>query len=592
MKSYRDFGIELDSGARGQHRLACPKCEPGRKTKGNKDLSVDADLGAWLCHHCAWSGGLPKDAPYVSRRNTAQSTPEVPRNANLGHSLIPLSTRGMEFLQQRGISEDTARAAGVMSGAIYSHKQGVELESIAFPVMFKGEIVNVKSRAIDSKEFSQSKGGSQTALFNGDSMDGADTIVFTEGELDTLSVMEAGYPCAVSCPNGAPALGTKNLDVKLEFIEANKVSFESASKIILAMDKDEPGLAFERIMIERLGAKRCWQVNYPEGCKDANDVLMKHGKAELVKILDKAKPCPVEGIETFNERIDDILEYHKTRGAKKLFSTGIRAIDANYKHQLGTLTIVTGIPSHGKSEMVDQFIVNSAALHRWKWAIFSPENYPMEIHFQKLAEKWLGKPLFNPSDNSRWSIEPMTEQEVRDSVKVISEFVKILTITECGNSIDGILNRVDLCYERDKISAFSIDPWNEVEHQRPAKMSETEYISFILSRIRNFSRLRNLACFIVAHPKLMQRDPKTGKFPVPSPYDISGSANWRNKADNCLCVWREADNPTGIIELHVQKVRNKNAGKAPEIVKLQWTRATGRITDVKTTQDETRRDWQ
>lgn len=585
MKTYRDYGIDASDSGTGEYRTVCPKCDPTRKSKGEKDLSVNLTKQTWCCHHCGFAGGLTNVSQSAIKSNCAAFPAKIqplaqdgPVDAFAIQDLHPLTPDGSTYLAGRGISPATADAAGIKSKVMFFHKLGHPGEAIAFPVVKDGKIVNVKYRALEKKEFSQAKGGDQTALFNGDSMTGSDTIIFTEGELDVLSVMEAGYPCSVSCPNGAPPPDARNTSTKLAFTEANREAFNAADRVVLVMDKDEPGLAFEKLVAEHVGPEKCWTVEYPAGCKDANDVLVKHGAAVLKSAIDSSKPYPVNGITTFAEHTDEILQYYKDRGQGNLFSTGIPAVDKTFKLQIGTLNILTGIPSHGKSEILDQFIVNTARLHGWKWALFSPENYPIANHFQKLAEKWTGKPMFNPFTNASWNIPEMNENEVQTAITELSACVQILTITEAGADIDSILRRVAVCAARDKIKAFVIDPWNEIEHKRPVRLTETEYISDVLSKVRNFARLHDLCAWIVVHPAKMVKDGK-GNYPVPTPYDISGSAHWRNKADSCLCVWRDIAKNDGSIELHIQKVRNKNAGRAGEVVKLKWTRANGIISD-------------
>lgn len=84
--------------------------------------------------------------------------------------------------------------------------------------------------------------------------------------------------------------------------------------------------------------------------------------------------------------------------------------------------------------------------------------------------------------------------------------------------------------------------------------------------------------FLVAHPtKLQKKD--NGEYPVPTPYDINGSANFRNKADNCLAVWRSYSNNDGLVEIHVQKIRDKNLGRLGKI-ELYWDRATGILNEM------------
>src|SRR5262249_8516738 len=117
-----------------------------------------------------------------------------------------------------------------------------------------------------------------------------------------------------------------------------------------------------------------------------------------------------------------------------------------------------------------------------------------------------------------------------------------------------------LALEETRTAGVVIDPWNELEHMRPQWMSETEYISESLSRIRRFARTYNCHVWVVAHPRILQRD-KDGKRPVPTPYDVSGSAHWYNKADNCITVWRDVASDSKKAQIHIQKVRFKHVGK-------------------------------
>ena len=135
-----------------------------------------------------------------------------------------------------------------------------------------------------------------------------------------------------------------------------------------------------------------------------------------------------------------------------------------------------------------------------------------------------------PNDDKQWTLE------------IILEAAKRLVLTK---GIRGLV----------------IDPWNEIEHDREDKQTETEYISSSLKRIRQFARRYGIHIWVVAHPAKMYRD-KQGKIPVPTPYDISGSARWRDKSDNCITVWRDlSDNDSIIVQLHVQKVRFRQDGK-------------------------------
>ena len=123
------------------------------------------------------------------------------------------------------------------------------------------------------------------------------------------------------------------------------------------------------------------------------------------------------------------------------------------------------------------------------------------------------------------------------------------------------------------IRGLVIDPWNELEHLRRDGQNETEYISVALKRMRQFARKYGIHLWIVAHPAKLYRD-KNGNIPIPTPYDISGSARWRDKSDNCITVWRDFTKNDSIIEVHVQKVRFKQDGQLGN-VELTYNWRTG-----------------
>lgn len=97
------------------------------------------------------------------------------------------------------------------------------------------------------------------------------------------------------------------------------------------------------------------------------------------------------------------------------------------------------------------------------------------------------------------------------------------------------------------IRGLVIDPYNELDHQRPSNVSETEYVSQMLTKIKRFAQHYDVATWFVCHPKQIQN--WTGA--APNLYDISGSAHFVNKADVGLVVHRVRDelaqqqNPTG-----------------------------------------------
>jgi len=270
----------------------------------------------------------------------------------------------------------------------------------------------------------------------------------------------------------------------------------------------------------------------------------------------------------FSDISDRLQRYHANKGNSRGLSTGWACVDEYFTLRKGQLHIVTGIPSSGKSEIVDQLMLNTIALHDWHWTIFSPENWPIESHFQKIAEKWTGKPMF-----TQGHVNGISRDELDATAKRLSSNMAFVDSGDESPTLDNIIKAVEQSYCTYGTDAVIIDPWNEIEVNRDKNKTETEYISEALSKLRNLGRAKDIAVFVVAHPtKLQKRD--DGNYPCPTPYDISGSSHWRNKADACLAVWRDYGANDGVVEFHIQKMRNKNLGKLG-MVNLHWLWSNG-----------------
>lgn len=263
--------------------------------------------------------------------------------------------------------------------------------------------------------------------------------------------------------------------------------------------------------------------------------------------------------------------------------TGWPSIDRHYTVVPGQLTILTGWPGSGKSEWLDALLLNLAR-SGWRFTIFSPENQPVELHLAKFLEKFHGKPF------GHGPTERMTSEEVTEGLTELEEWFAFIVPSRNADKVsfgvDEILNACEAHFRmqgtwrsREVKRGLVIDPWNELEHLRPKELSETEYISSTLSRIRGWARSSGVHVWIVAHPQKLRRD-DSGKLPVPKPDSISGSQHWWNKADNAITVWRALDEPMKQeVQIHVQKVRFKHVGR-PGVIELVYDRITGRYSAV------------
>jgi twinkle protein len=571
----RERGIRLQRHELGDQKALCPQCSHTRKKKTDPCLSVtvDAEGAIWNCHNhgCGFAGRVSdrNEPERPHRQSRAKPAPVKPK-----HPIGDATPAVIAWCADRGISEVTVRRNRVGFVRTFVPAREAQADCIAFPYFRGGELVNVKFRTLDGKDFCQVK-GAEKILYGLDDIADSKTAYVVEGEPDKLAMEEAGYRNVVSVPDGAPAVVKRGEpdpgDAKFSFLANCAEHLDRLDRIVLAGDTDPAGLALEEELARRLGRERCWRVRWPTGndapSKDAGDVLKHHGAEVLRECVEAAEPYPIAGLHRVSEYADDTLSLYRD-GRKRGHRTGWRVLDEHMSVVEGQLVVVTGLPNSGKSEFIDALTINLASIYGWRVALCSFENQPAE-HISKLAEKHLGLPFWDGPSHR------MSEADLQRAIAWCEDHFQMIRADDDSPTIDWILNAAKAAVLRPGIKALVIDPYNEIEHKRTASMSETEYVSQILGKVKRFAQNHGVVVFFVAHPTKMYSD--NGKVPVPTLYDISGSANWANKADLGLVVHRP-NRSEPITEVHVKRPRSKAFGKEG-IVRLVYDRATGRYSE-------------
>lgn len=239
----------------------------------------------------------------------------------------------------------------------------------------------------------------------------------------------------------------------------------------------------------------------------------------------------------------------RDKGMDNGISTGWNNLDNYYRVVPGQMTIVTGYPSHGKSAFIDNLSVNLTLKYGWNFAVFSPENYPLEIHYRKICSMLTGKYL-----------KDSTNDDIITAEKIVSQHYTFMDSNDDGVSLQKTFQATEILVQQKKINGLIIDPWNELEIERPRDMSPHEYIGECLKVSRKFARKHNIHLWILAHPRKPMPD-KNGQYPVPDMYSIEGSSHWRNKADNGLTVYRVMEEGNEHTQIHIQKIKYNHVGQ-------------------------------
>lgn len=552
--SYTNHGIHgINPYGTKEQRTNCPRCPIDKPyqhsgSANSKDLAVNIDKSTWTCHRCGWSGGLSKELKEFNR----------PVFKAVQTKAVPLADKNMLFFESRGIPKEVVTRNKITKDNVYIPQKSSNEPVICFNYYVGDDIVNIKYRTTE-KNFVQAKDASKV-FYKLNDIEGQKEVIITEGEMDALSYEVAGYKNAVSVPEGGINPNVKNIVTKMLFVDNCLEYFENVTKIYLALDSDAPGVQMREELARRFGKGRCYIVNFPKDCKDANDVLMKHGKSGLVNSITCAEPYPIAGIHTVYDRyseIKNIWEHGYPNGAK----TGWEQLDNIIKFYDSILAVFTGIPSHGKSNFVDNLMLRLSVKDGWKWGVFSPENGKIEIHVHRLAEILIGKP-FLPNYNGQMKLE-----ELDMAIEWINEHIYFIEPDNEDFSLTKILECASYLVSKFGIKGLILDPWNTIIHEYAGKR-ETDYTGEVLNRLTFFERQHGLFLGIVAHPAKMKKDKSGSRYEVPTLYDISGSANWYNKAELGITVYREFSedmNETKYTKVFVTKVKHRYMGKTGSV---------------------------
>lgn len=560
----------------GHYRRTCFACSETRTNKKARILSVtiDHEKALYMCFHCDAKGAVRLDPNDKRDAEPKWTEKKVAKGAVKKIEAI-LDPIAKQFLKGRGISEETAASYGVVNALAYFHDLRREDWAVAFPYIVNGRVQGHKVRCMAEKANTcDTTLGSLCGLQLVDMEKNSDFII-CEGEMDMLSFGEAGVANATSVPNGSSSFTRdEGTDIKttMAFLWSAKEKMDAAKRIVIASDADEPGTKLAEELARRIGKHRCWRVAFPDDCKDANDVLLKHGGERLRTCVELAEPWPIEGLYEASAFAGNVTKLYDD-GLGERILTGMPPIDDLYSCGPGLLTILTGIPGHGKSTMVDQFMLNLARRHGQSFAICSFEN-PIHVHIAKLAEMLTQKHFFE-TDRAG---ERMSKRELEDCLPFINEHFKFLSQDDGQKaSLASIVERIKTAVFRWGISGAVIDPYNYIA--RPTKdVNETQWIDDMLTTLRLTAQYHGIHLWLIAHPTKLMPD-RDGNYPPPRGYHVSGSAAWYSKADFGLTVYRVPDKP-GVVKFINWKTRYDWMGKEGECEILYDTATNTYLTDI------------
>lgn len=502
--------IEVRGNRSGVKKTLCPLCSHTRKKKTDPCLSVNFETGKAKCWNCGALSFRDEQQPTVKPFTLP---------AQDWRNYTSLSDKLVKWCEEtRKIRQSVLIDMGVTEEKVWMPALGKETNAITFNYFEGEQVVNKKYRDA-RKNFTQSKGG-KAIMYNINNIVGESEVYIVEGEFDVLALRCQGITNAVSVPNGA-----NDHD---DYWINSEPYLRDVERFIIATDNDEKGISLRERIAQRLGRYRCSFIEWQE--KDANGALI---AGNIADDLANVKRFPVSGTFTASDLHDDVMNLYnnglpKTIRPKHPSWGNLSNI---FSVMRGHLVTVTGIPSHGKSEFTEWFVLNLVHDYEMKVSLYSPEHSPMSLHQSKFIQKATGMNFWKEQGDT-----PRIRPEDIERYRKWAD--QRIYFTGCGK---GETPTWDWLFDVFKeqmftygVDIFVIDAFNKLQLPDGPERQE---INRVLTRLTAFAQANNVVVFLVAHPTKMKKD-KDGNYEVPTLYDVSGSADFRNQTHDGFCIYR------------------------------------------------------
>ena len=496
---------------------------------------------------------LPSDYARLSPAVTDELQPLM---VDQPDDLVPEPVRVVrEYLRREGIDIAVADRAGVRVARHRVHGKGEPGGRTDACVVYVnhvgGQPVNAKYRSAQGKLWAQDSPTTPCAPYNIDCLNpllpGGTTptrLFITEGEKDTLALLQAGYRHVVSVPSGAES------DIAASF-EAFTEWTDAVRDIVICSDTDYPGRVLQQHLIDHFGA-RCFTVAMPDDCKDMCDVLKTYGTEGVRQVADGARPIgstDIITVDAVREGVHAFLEGHTDTG----FDLGYGPLTDHVLHLTdgGGLIIVTGKPNAGKTDWLNDLCAHLMFKCERNVCLCSFETASKEKNMAKMLQLAYG----------RRDLSMLGREELTPAIDRLDERLTHLDMLERRPTPDNILLLADMVLRRRRISLLVVDPYMFVDLGIRQRDSETNAIRRMLVQFQTWGRRNHVWVAVVAHPRKLAKVNGTNELEQIDMYTIAGSANWANLADFILAVSRhteEGEHPNNYTRLDVLKVRDQD----------------------------------
>lgn len=257
-------------------------------------------------------------------------------------------------------------------------------------------------------------------------------------------------------------------------------------------------------------------------------------------------------------------------GFDKVLGVGVPELDYIFKPKRGEITLLTGIGNYGKTAWQKSQLLSRIIMYGEKVATFSPEDTPAEEYFHDFVEMLLGCECtpFNPNRPS--------DNIYEAAYDFISKHIFYISAEMLSPTPQYIKEKFLELIVQEKVDFCCIDPFNQMTNDYKGFGGRTDkYLETLLADFSRFAKKNDVYFWVIAHPKLMERD-RTGNYKCPDVFDVNDGAMWNNKMDNITVYHRpfaQTDPSNPLAEFHSKKIKKKSVGrKGFVMIEYIWER--------------------
>jgi twinkle protein len=549
MKNFIEWDSLSFKKQKGQEKLRCPSCDGQRTDKKDRSLQINHNDGFGKCHYC--------EALSFRDENTNLGDKQYAEIDFKAIVSVKEDDKMISYMSSRLIKESTLNRLYVTFENYWQPALNKKVDNIVFNYYEGSKLVNKKYRSA-GKKFTQTTNG-KPIFYNINSVIGQKEVFIVEGEFDVLAMVEAGYKNTISVPNGA--------NDNDEYWKNSEKYLKDIKKFVIAVDNDEKGIELKNKIAQRLGRYRCTYIEWKG--KDANDDLISGCIKESVNNVQR---FPVSGTFTVSELYKGIIDLYENGLPETIYPKhhSFSTLKNSFSVMRGQLTVITGIPSGGKSNFNDWYVLNLIKDYNMKCSWFTPEHSPMELYQTNLIEKVIGRNFWREKNGA----PRITKQQIEDYKDWANEKIYLTDSLEETPTWDWLLEKFKEQMYSFGIDIFVIDAFNKVLLPTGNKIDQ---IQIVLTKLTHFAQANNVLIFLVAHPTKMQTN-EDGTYNVPTLYDVSGSADFRNITHNGYTVHRNYEgSPEGIsTDFYNMKTKFNFQGNIGDTVRFQYCDINGR----------------